>query len=145
MVIPPVFVDLPPQHQVCLVQAVRDYNIPMLGMLSVLAVEGSKVGVATKNNNGTLDHGPFAINTHWTNKFQQWFGVSESDVRNNFCTNAKAAAYVLRYEINRAKGDFWKGVGRYHSPNESKAQDYRLKVKYASEVIYAREQQRSYR
>lgn len=141
MILPPAFVDLPPQHQVCLVQASQDYSVPVLALMAIWAAEGGEVGVASKPNaDKTRDYGPFQINTFWLVRFRSWFGVHPVTVRDDFCMNAKAAGWVLRYSINLKKGDFWDGVGAYHAPfNSARASAYKVKVKYAADVIFQRE------
>lgn len=140
MILPPALAELPPPHYVCIQQAAQMYTVPVLGLLAIWAVEGGRVGKVSQNKDGSFDHGNFQINSFWTNKFAQWFGVSAQQVRDDFCMNARAAAYVLRYEINQAKGDFWEGIGRYHAPNNpSKARAYRLRVKQAADGIFLRE------
>jgi hypothetical protein len=36
-------------------------------------------------------------------------------VRDNFCANVEAGAWILRQYLDEAKGNFWEGVGYYHS------------------------------
>jgi hypothetical protein len=36
-------------------------------------------------------------------------------ITNDLCWSFRAGAYILRYEINLARGSFWDGVGHYHS------------------------------
>ncbi len=105
----------PPQTPACIVAAGRDYSLPLRLLLSVLRTEGGKPGTLSKNKNGSVDHGPFQINTVWTRRLAREFGVSPGLLTNDLCWSARAGAYILRYEINQANGDFWEGVGRYHS------------------------------
>lgn len=139
MILPPAIAEMPPAQYVCIVQAAQTYTVPVLGLLAVWATEGGRTGAVSHNTNGSLDHGSFQINSFWTDKFAKWFGVPRERIRDDFCMNARAAAYVLRYEINRAGGDFWQGVGAYHSPTPSKAERYRMKVKKAADAIFHRE------
>jgi hypothetical protein len=36
-------------------------------------------------------------------------------LRDNFCANVEAGAWILRQGLDGAGGDFWEGVGTYHS------------------------------
>lgn len=112
----------------CLVQAANDYAIPVRAMLALLRTEGGKPGTLSANTNGTIDHGPFQINTVWTKRFTEQFGVTADMLTRDFCWSARAGAYILRYEINQAGGSFWDGVGHYHSRTPS------LKHRYIAQV-----------
>lgn len=139
MILPPAIAEMPPAQYVCIVESAQTYSVPTLSLLAIWAVEGGRMGEVSKNRNASHDHGSFQINSFWTDKFSKWFQVPATLIRDDFCMNARAAAYVLRYEINRAGGDFWKGVGAYHSPTPAKAERYRQKVKRAADTIFYRE------
>nr|WP_229653861.1 lytic transglycosylase domain-containing protein [Pseudomonas syringae] len=99
-----------------MVQAARDYSLPLRGLIAVWLTEsGSVEPLKSLNKNGTTDHGPFQINTVWANRLQSEFGVAPELITRDFCWAARAGAYILRYEINEAGGSFWDGVGHYHS------------------------------
>lgn len=136
MILPPLITDLPPLHQQCIYQTAKDYKVPIMALMSIWAVEGGETGKASRNKDGSFDYGAFQINTFWTNKFRDWFKINKEHIRDNFCMNVRAAGYILRYSINFKKGDFWEGVGMYHSMNKTKALNYKLKVKQASNIIY---------
>ncbi|WP_088698686.1 lytic transglycosylase domain-containing protein [Halomonas campaniensis] len=110
----PVEPVIPPDLPACVVTAAQRYHIPLRAMLGVLRTEGGTVGQRVSNTNGTDDHGPFQINSVWVQELEA-FGYTSEVLTNNYCASAMAAAYILRYEINSAEGDFWKGVGNYHS------------------------------
>lgn len=112
----------------CLIQAAKDYAIPVRGMLAVMRTEGGRIGTVRPNENGTADHGPFQINTVWTRRLAQQFGVTQQMLTQDFCWSARAGAFILRYEINQAGGSFWEGVGHYHSRTPH------LKQRYISRV-----------
>lgn len=108
-------VSLPPPVPACVVQAATDYSIPLRGFLSVMLQEGGRVGQRVKNTDGSYDHGPMQINTRWIRVLTRKFDITEEQITNDFCTNIRAGAYILRYSINEAGGDFWEGIGYYHS------------------------------
>lgn len=99
----------------CVTEAARDYSLPVRGLLAVWLTEGGKPGTVSKNTNGTVDYGPMQINTVWAKKLEKDFGVTPEMLTDDFCMSIRAGAYILRYEINLAGGDFWDGVGHYHS------------------------------
>lgn len=136
MILPPLITDLPPVHQMCIYQTAQDYNIPPMALMAIWAVEGGKNGESVKNKDGSSDYGVFQINTFWVNKFSKWFNINKEIIRDNFCMNVRAAGYIIRYSINFKKGNFWDGIGMYHSMNSNKAHNYKLKVKQASDIIY---------
>lgn len=71
---PDVAQDLVPA---CMVQAARDYSLPLRGLIAVWLTEsGSGEPLKSLNKNGTVDHGPFQINTVWANRLQSEFGVA---------------------------------------------------------------------
>ncbi|MDL4860733.1 lytic transglycosylase domain-containing protein [Halomonas elongata] len=111
---PPVEPVIPPDLPACVVTAAQRYHIPLRAMLGVLRTEGGAVGQRVGNTNGTDDHGPFQINTVWVQELEA-FGYTAEVLTNNYCASAMASAYILRHEINQADGDFWKGIGNYHS------------------------------
>ena len=116
----------PPRHYACYVQAAVDYRLP-LGILPAIAkVEGGEAGMSSQNTNGTRDHGHMQINDVWMRHFAQK-GADIAAIKNDVCMSIKAAAYILRVEIDRA-GDFWMGVGRYHSRTPHLHQRYLSKV-----------------
>lgn len=114
----------PPQTPACMVAAARDYSLPLRALLAVLLTEGGRPGTLSKNTNGSVDHGPFQINTIWVRRLARDFGIAPATLTNDLCWSARAGAYVLRYEINRANGDFWEGVGHYHSRTQKYKEAY---------------------
>lgn len=108
-------VDMLPPIPACVVQAANDYSLPLRGLLAVWLTEGGRLGSKSENKNGTTDYGPMQINTLWTKRLYADFGVTTQMITHDFCWSMRAAAYILRYEINQAQGSFWDGVGHYHS------------------------------
>ena len=112
------------QTPACIVAAARDYSLPLRALLSVHLTEGGRPGTLSKNKNGSVDHGPFQINTLWARRLAREFGITATTLTNDLCWSARAGAYILRYEINQASGDFWEGVGHYHSHTKKFKQAY---------------------
>ena len=116
--------------QSCVVAAEQKYQVPSCILRAVHQVESSgdlQPGLVRSNTNGTKDYGVTQINTVWASFFQRNFGITASDLANNACLAVNGSAYIIRYEIN-ASGDFWTGVGNYHSRTPGEHDRYVLKV-----------------
>jgi len=49
-------------------------------------------------------------------------------LRDSLCANLEGGAWILRQGIDEARGDFWQGVGFYHSHSPEHKADYLRKV-----------------
>jgi hypothetical protein len=89
---------------------------PLL-LLSVLKVESNgRVGIVSRNANGTDDLGPSQFNTStWAKLLIEKYQIPREVLINDMCQSVRAMAFALRTEINGAGGDLWTGVGNYHS------------------------------
>ena len=103
----------------CITAAASRHDLPAGIILAILRTEGGTLGETSQNSNGTVDIGPMQINSRWLPQLAKRLRVSESAalrrVRDEFCANIDAGAWILRQAIDLAGGDFWKGVGFYHS------------------------------
>ena len=119
----------------CVRVAARVNGVPPAVLLMLLQVEGGRLGEVSGNRNGTVDIGPFQVNEIWLPAVAQHWGMTVAEafpiLRDNFCGNADAAAWVLRGALADAHGDFWEGVGRYHSARSD------LKAAYLRRVLAA--------
>lgn len=116
----------PQENDQCVVGAAARYAIPLSVFQAVLRTEGGWVGLKKRNTNGSFDMGPAQINTIHLPELRK-YGITESALINDACTNLHVAAFRIRSEINRA-GDFWRGVGNYHSRTPKYHQVYLAKV-----------------
>ncbi len=116
----------------CMVQAAVRNAIPVEVLYAIRHVERGQLGHRTvhtfADGRVAFDYGPFQLNTHWVIYFQRRYGVTPAQLAGNPCVAAGFAAYVVRYELNRARGDFWTGVGRYHSPQPERGRAYAARV-----------------
>lgn len=116
---PPFAPPMPAQtFNSCVVQAEQKYQVPACIMHAVHEIESSgdlAPGLVRNNTNGTQDFGVTQINTVWMQYFERNFGLTPTAFANNACLAVHGAAYIIRYEINSSGGDFWRGVGNYHS------------------------------
>ena len=103
----------------CIYAAASLCHEPPAVLLILLNVEGGTLGAVSRNTNGTVDIGPMQVNQLWVPKLvNHWRADPESTyiaLRDNFCANVEAGAWILRQGLDRAHGDFWGGVGYYHS------------------------------
>jgi hypothetical protein len=117
----------------CIVAAAKIHRLPPAVLVVLLNVEGGALGGVSRNTNGTVDIGPIQVNTvnlpdlaaHW----HAAIGDTYKAVRDNFCANVEAGAWILRQYLDEAKGEFWEGVGYYHSHTPEH------KTRYLREVL----------
>lgn len=117
----------PRGNQVCTASAAQRYHLPPDVLQAVVATEGGWDGLRKRNRNGSYDLGVAQINTIHLEELAR-YGVSEQQLIHDTCVNIHVAAYRLRFEINRV-GDFWRGVGNYHSRTPERSRAYQGKVR----------------
>ena len=125
----------PPAYYQCFFQAADMYSLPPVLLPAIAKVEGGTVGKSNGNKNGSRDHGKMQINDVWVSKLNKSFGITAEMIRDDPCLAIRSAGYILRYHINRAGGDFWQGVGRYHSATPSRHAAYIQKVFVAAKTL----------
>jgi hypothetical protein len=117
----------------CITAAAKLHRLPPAVLVILLNVERGALGHVSRNTNGTADIGPIQINTanlpdvaaHW----HATIGDTYKAVRDSFCANVEAGAWILRRYLDEARGDFWEGVGYYHSHTPE------YKTQYLREVL----------
>ena len=114
----------------CLLQAASYYGIDHHVLEAIRIAEAGRVGVAVRNTNGSYDLGPFQINTFWIREFRhEGHPVDPVELRDNGCSNAFFAAYILKREIVNTPGhSVYRAVGYYHSHVTAEARRYRERV-----------------
>lgn len=116
--------DMP--HQ-CVFKAAVDYRIPPAILYAIRKKEGGKVGQSSRNTNNTRDYNQTQINDVWMQTFYKKQGVHPYLLANDACLGIRATAYIVRYEIERV-GNFWRGVGNYHSRTPSRNAAYAREI-----------------
>jgi hypothetical protein len=103
----------------CIATAAKVYRLPPAVLVILLNVEGGSLGRVSPNTNGTVDIGPIQVNEIWLPDVAAHWHATIADtyraLRDNFCANVEAGAWILRRGLDEARGDFWEGVGYYHS------------------------------
>ena len=112
----------------CILAAAHVNRIPPALLVTLLNVEGGSLGRVSHNTNGTVDIGPMQINQIWLRDVAaHWHSSPDASyvaLRDNFCANLEAGAWILRQGLDEAHGDFWEGVGFYHSHAPGHKQAY---------------------
>lgn len=105
--------------EACLRSAAAVHRVDPALLVVLLQVEGGSLGRTSANSNGTHDIGPMQVNTIWVPRIAaRWRTTPElafRALRDSFCANVEAGAWILRQALDEVGGDFWRGVGHYHS------------------------------
>lgn len=96
-----------------IIAASTEYNIHPRLLHALYLAERGKLGGQSVNKNGSIDYGPFQINSIFLGQLSA-VGISSGHLTNSAIVNARVAAWRLSSEIVRA-GDTWSGVGNYRS------------------------------
>jgi hypothetical protein len=116
----------------CIALAASSEKLPPAILVSILAVEGGRAGTRSHDDNGTDDLGPAQINTVWLDEVARAAGLSRAEAEHRLqwdgCFNVRVAAAILRHEVAAAGGDFWTGVGHYHSHDPAESLNYQRKI-----------------
>ena len=112
----------------CLNAAADVYRLPPAILAVLLNVEGGSLGRVSANSNATVDIGPMQVNQIWIPQVAaHWHATPAATfvaLRDNFCANVEAGAWILRQGLDAANGDFWQGVGTYHSHDPGRKAAY---------------------
>lgn len=115
----------------CIMLASQTYDVPPALLVGIYKAEGGKVGQQVKNTNGSYDLGPMQINTLWMPELAEEWGVSVETahklVRDDACTNAKVAAWILRGHINETQ-NLAQALQHYHSRTPKYGEKYKKRV-----------------
>lgn len=103
----------------CILAAADVHRLPPAMLVILLDAEGGSLGRVSRNTNNTVDIGPMQVNQIWLPAIAAHWHASRAAsfraLRDNFCANVEAGAWILRQGLDEAHGDFWRGVGDYHS------------------------------
>src|SRR5690349_10352288 len=103
----------------CLATAASLYQLPPRALVAVQVVEGGRVGLASRNTDGSEDLGLMQVNTRWLAPLSAATGLPPAMLRDRLvgdaCFNLTVGAAILRIETNAAKGDLAVALGHYHS------------------------------
>ncbi|ETV56015.1 lytic transglycosylase domain-containing protein [Pseudomonas aeruginosa] len=133
-----------PLTATCLSEVAAAYQVHPDILLAILLVEGGTVGqVSRMNSNGTYDIGPFQINSTHRSALAAMH-ISEDELRNNGCTNAAVAGWLLRRAVSveeeqqiKTPDEYLRAIARYHSTTPEYNQIYAERLKKAFSLLYA--------
>ena len=112
----------------CILAAAGVHRVPPAVLVILLNVEGGSLGRVSHNTNGTVDIGPMQVNEIWLPELAAHWRTTPprayAALRDNFCANVEAGAWILRRSLDEPGSDFWDGVGDYHSHNPQHRQAY---------------------
>lgn len=116
------------RFRACLTAAAGAHRLAPAILAVLLGMEGGTLGRVSRNTNGTVDIGPMQVNSTWVPQMAgRWNTTPEAAyaaLRDNLCANLEGGAWILRAALDEAKGDFWSGVGIYHSHTPQHQQRY---------------------
>ena len=116
----------------CVVQEAGRQSLEVVKVLAVMKAEGGRLGEYSPNANGSYDIGPMQVNTIHLPELSKTYGIPQAAVSRllayNGCFNVAIGAWLLRKKTNEAAGDFWYGIGRYHSTAKPDRNRYILRV-----------------
>lgn len=116
----------------CLQAAAATYRLSPVVLVILLHVEGGQLGRVSGNTNATVDIGPMQVNEIWLPDVARHWRATVAQaflaLRDNFCANVEAGAWILRRGLDEARGNFWQGVGYYHSHDPVHKTAYLRKV-----------------
>ncbi|MCZ8256960.1 MAG: lytic transglycosylase domain-containing protein [Polaromonas sp.] len=123
-----------PATLACFHQAAKRQALEPIKVLAVLRTENGRLGSFVFAPKGqSWDIGPMQINSIHLGEFAQVFGVPPAQMASllayDGCFSLEVGAYLLRRRTNEASGDFWRGIGRYHSKTAAPAAVYMSTVK----------------
>lgn len=125
----------------CLAAAASLYQLPPRALVAVQAVEGGRVGMASRNTDGSEDLGLMQVNTRWLAPLSAATGLPPAALRarlvDDACFNLTVGAAILRIETNAARGDLAVALGHYHSHTPARAAAYQGRVLRAAERLFA--------
>ena len=116
----------------CVVEEAKRQSLELVKLLSVMRTEGGHLGEYSHNSNGSYDIGPMQVNTVHLPELSRIYSIPQATVSKllafNGCFNVAVGAWLLRRRTNEAAGNFWYGIGRYHSTARADATKYILRV-----------------
>ena len=121
-----------PVTRECLDVEAKRQSLEPWRIAAVMKTENGRVGTFSLNTDGSYDMGPMQINTIHLEELSRMYRLPTSTLAQliayDGCFNIAVGAYMLRQRTNEVGGDFWYGIGRYHSKTPDKSAKYILRV-----------------
>jgi hypothetical protein len=131
-----------PLTMACVLTASQVQEVHPLAIVTILKVEGGKVGSVSRNKDGSVDIGPMQINSKaWLPQIANMhFGGNQAAafyaLRDNGCYNVHIGSWILRQSINECGGDVFEGIGCYHSHTPKHKEKYKAKFKQTFHSLF---------
>lgn len=110
-----------PVTAACILAAAQMQDLHPMAVVTIMKVEGGKVGEVSQNTNGSVDIGPMQINDKvWVSEVADLHFNGDKKraynaLLNDGCYNVHVGAWILRQAIDNSNGNVMEGIGRYHS------------------------------
>ena len=116
----------------CINKTASEFHIPAKLIISVLNTERGKMGLKTKNKNGSYDLGEMQINTRWWPELYR-YNITPNDVLYKPCINIRVGVWILAKSIARGN-NILNGLGNYnsHTPVYNHAYTQKVREKYTA-------------
>lgn len=114
-------------REACIMRAASQYQAYPDLIRAVIGAEAGATGKISRNKDGSFDMGLMQINSVHLPEFAR-YGITQEMLVNNECLNIMIGTYLLQKSILGSGGNFWQGVGGYHSktPDKNTAYQYRV-------------------
>lgn len=115
-------------------------RLPPRVLPSIAAVEGGRIGLVSRNRDGSDDLGLMQINTRWLPAIAGAMHADRETARTRLladpCFNISAAGAILRTYLDQDRGHLMQAIGDYHSHTPLLHQRYQLQVLNAAESLF---------
>lgn len=125
--------DLHKPYISCFDQASKRYQVDKSLLLAIAKTESDFDRHALNvNKDGSEDYGLMQINSWWLKRELKVFGITKTDLKNDYCMNINVGAWVLAQNFF-SHGVNWNSVGAYNAGFGKGKQA--LRDKYARKVF----------
>jgi soluble lytic murein transglycosylase-like protein len=115
-------------------------KLPPRVLPSIATVEGGRVGLVSRNHDGSDDLGVMQVNTRWIPVIARVTHTGADNVRarllTDACFNISAAGAILRTYLDQEHGNLMQAIGDYHSHTPLLKRSYQLQVLNAAEGLF---------
>jgi hypothetical protein len=115
-------------------------RLPPRVLPSIAAVEGGRIGLVSRNQDGSDDLGVMQVNTRWLPVIANVMHADTDTVRTRLladpCFNISAAGAILRTYLDQDQGHLMQAIGDYHSQTPREHQRYQVQVLNAAESLF---------
>lgn len=103
-----------PEYAPCIARAAKAFKTSEQIIKVLLDIEGGRVGMESKNTNGSYDLGPMQINDRVWVKHAARFNITRQQLRDDACLNIYTGTWIFMQEFQRVQ-DLGMAIAHYHS------------------------------